>query len=236
MKAVEIIRLRYTYPDGTEALKGVTLHINEGESIAIIGPNGAGKSTLLLHLNGILKGNGTVRIFGVDAKENPEKVRRFVGLVFQNPDDQLFMPTVFDDVAFGPINMGIPPDEVRRRVENSLRLVGLEGHEKKSPHHLSYGEKKRVALATVLSMSPRILALDEPLGNLDPRGRIRLMKILSSLKTTKIIATHDLEAVSKLCNRTVIIDSGRIFCNGRTKEILRNFQLLKRHGLAWQKI
>jgi cobalt/nickel transport system ATP-binding protein len=232
-----IIRVRnlgYIYPDGTKALKGIDLDIFKGESVGLIGPNGAGKSTLLLHLNGILKGQpGSIEILGMKVEEkNLVKIRQKVAIVFQQPDDQLFMPTVFDDVAFGPINMGYPENEVRRAVKRALELVGMSGYEKRSPHHLSLGEKKRIAIATVLSMSPEILIIDEPTSNLDPRGKWSLISVLKGLTGTKIVASHDLELVKAVCQRIIIFDQGQVIADGTTESIMADKQLLAAHGLA----
>ena len=230
--AVEIRGLHYSYPDGTPALRGVELVIEEGESVGIVGPNGAGKSTLLLHLNGILAGRGEVKIFGIPVvKSNLKEIRRRVGLVFQDPDDQLFSPTVFDDVAFGPINMGLSPEEVEDVVKKALRQVGLKGFERRSAFHLSFGQKKRAAIATVLSMNPDLLALDEPSSNLDPRARRELSELLQSLKVTKIIVTHDLPFVFENCERVVVMSDGRVVADGDAFTILSDENLLERYGL-----
>lgn len=232
-KAVEIENLFFSYPDGQQGLKHIDLVVNIGENLAIIGPNGAGKSTLLLHLNGILRGNSAVRIFGLPVEEkNLKEIRKKVGLVFQDPEDQLFSPTVFDDVAFGPINMGYSESEVRRRVTDALKSVGMASYEQRSPHHLSVGEKKRIAIATVLSLSPQLLVLDEPSSNLDPRSKWSLIELLRQLPKTKIVATHDLELVKALCQQTIILDKGEVVAEGSTEEILNNISLLKAHGLA----
>jgi len=231
--AVEIENLSFLYPDGQKALKDINLVIYRGESLALIGPNGAGKSTLLLHLNGILRGNSAVKIFGLAIEErNLKEIRRRVGMVFQEPEDQLFSPTVFDDVAFGPINMGYPETEVKQRVTQALEWVGMSGYEARSPHHLSVGEKKRVAIATVLSLSPELLVLDEPTSNLDPRGKWSLIELLGRLPMTKVVASHDLELVKALCSRTVILDKGEIVSEGSTSSILSDISLLRLHGLA----
>ncbi len=232
----EIIRidnLSFCYPDGQPALTNVCLTVRQGETVAFIGPNGAGKSTLLLHLNGILCSNGAVEVFGrpVDDK-NLRWVRSRVGLVFQNPDDQLFSPTVFEDVAFGPINMGYSEAEVRQAVAKALGWVGMTGYEQRSPFHLSVGEKKRIAIATVLSMSPEILLIDEPTSNLDPRSKWSLIGLLRRLPMTKIVATHDLELVHALCPRTIVLDHGQVIADGATNHILADMLLLKAHGLA----
>ncbi len=232
-KAIEIEKLSFSYPDGQQGLKHINLVVNIGENLAIIGPNGAGKSTLLLHLNGILRGNSTVRIFGLPVEEkNLKEIRRKVGLVFQDPEDQLFSPTVFDDVAFGPINMGYSESEVKQRVTDALKWVGMIGYEHRSPHHLSVGEKKRIAIATVLSLSPELLVLDEPSSNLDPRSKWSLIELLRQLPKTKMVATHDLELVKALCQRTIILDKGEIVAEGDTTSILNDVSLLRAHGLA----
>jgi cobalt/nickel transport system ATP-binding protein len=234
VKVIEIENLSYNYPDGHEALRDISLTVSAGETVAFIGPNGAGKSTLLLHLNGILRnGNGTVGIFGLPLEEKHLKeIRRRVGLVFQNPDDQLFSPAVFDDVAFGPMSMGCVEEEVRRRVRQALRQVGMGDHERRSPHHLSLGEKKRIAIATVLSMSPEVLVIDEPTSSLDPRGRWELIELLRELPQTKVIATHDLEMVQALCQRAVLLAGGRVIADDLTHRILSDLPLLASHGLA----
>ncbi len=232
-KAIQIENLSYSYPDGQQALKDINLSIEVGETVALVGPNGAGKSTLLLHLNGILRSDGTVTVLGVPLDNKSLKwVRSKVGLIFQDPEDQLFSPTVFDDVAFGPINMGCSQDEVRRRVSEALEGVGMEGYEKRSPHHLSIGEKKRIAIATILSMEPEILVIDEPTANLDPRAKGELIELLQQLPMTKIVASHDLEAVKALCQRTVILDEGQVVADDSTQSIMSNNPLLEGHGLA----
>jgi cobalt/nickel transport system ATP-binding protein len=231
MLALEIDDLSYTYPDGSPALRGVSLRVQEGHSVGLVGPNGAGKSTLMLHLNGILSGDGTVRVFGKPVGPDAEHARRAVGLVFQNPDDQLFMPTVFDDVAFGPLNLGWPEEKVRQKVREALAGVGADAYESRSPHHLSIGEKKRVAIATVLVMDCKILALDEPATGLDPRGRRELIELLRDMAATKLIATHDLAMVLELCDRVVVLDEGRVVIEGETREVLRQKDLLESHGL-----
>lgn len=241
MKAIEIDNLSFNYPDGQGALKDISLAVSAGETVAFIGPNGAGKSTLLLHLNGILRsGNGTVRILGLPAEEKHLKeIRSKVGLVFQNPDDQLFSPTVFDDVAFGPISMGCSEEEVRQRVRRALEQVGMSGHEQRSPHHLSVGEKKRIAIATVLSMSPEVLVIDEPTSSFDPRGRWELIELLQGLlqhgqpaPAALVIATHDLEMAWALCERAILLDEGRVVADDLTRRVLSDLPLLASHGLA----
>ena len=230
--AVEMENLRFSYPDGTQALRGVDLVIEEGESVGIVGPNGAGKSTLLQHLNGILTGEGLVRIFGLPVtKKNLREIRRRVGLVFQDPADQLFSPTVFDDVAFGPLNMGLPKERVISEVRRALEAVGIEGVDGKSAHHLSFGQQKRVAMATVLSMRPDLLVLDEPSSNLDPRARRELAELLQGLPVTKIVVTHDLPFVFQICDRVVVFGDGRVVADGDSFEILSDEVLLSKHGL-----
>lgn len=232
-KLIEIENLTFSYPDGRQVLHNINLSIGRGETVALIGPNGAGKSTLLLHLNGILRSNGTVRLNGVPVEDkNLRWVRSKVGLVFQDPEDQLFSPTVFDDVAFGPINMGYPADEVRRRVTQALEWVGMRGYEGRSPHHLSVGEKKRIAIATILSMDPEVLVIDEPTANLDPRGKWALIELLKGLPMTKIVASHDLEMVEALCERTIVLDEGKVVADDSTSSIMSNITLLENHGLA----
>lgn len=234
--AIEVTDLKYSYPDGKEALRGISFTIAEGECLGLVGPNGSGKSTLLLHLNGILPdtsdGVSHVVVHGKPAtKSNVATIRREVGLLFQDPDDQLFCPTVFEDVAFGPQQFGFSEEEIHATVIRALALSGLSGFEKRSPHHLSIGEKRRVCLAGVLACEPKILALDEPTSNLDPRGKRSLHEILKSLPVTKVIATHDLEMVVELCTRTIVLDDGLIVADGPTVEMLGNEDLMLTHGL-----
>jgi cobalt/nickel transport system ATP-binding protein len=234
--AIEIRDLRFRYPDGKDALRGVSFSMAEGECVGLVGPNGSGKSTLLLHLNGILPesypSTPSVIINGkaVSAGTAAE-IRRDVGLLFQDPDDQLFCPTVFEDVAFGPQQFGLNEEQVRSAVAQALGQTALLGFEDRSPHHLSSGEKRRVCLAGVLACSPRVLALDEPTSNLDPRGKRSLMKTLNSIPATKIIATHDLEMVVELCSRTILLDQGTIVADGLTHQLLGDEQLMLAHGL-----
>ncbi len=230
---ISVNNLSFGYPDGQPALSDVSLSVHRGETVALIGPNGAGKSTLLLHFNGILHSNGAVRVMGkVVNDKNLKWVRGRVGLVFQNPDDQLFSPTVFDDIAFGPLNMGYDEAKVRQTVTESLDWVGMGGYEKRSPHHLSLGEKKRIAIATVLAMSPEVLVIDEPTSNLDPGSKWSLIELLKGLEITKVIASHDLELVEALCPRAVILDGGKVVADGDTHRILAEERLLAAHGLA----
>jgi len=225
--AIEVRALSYRYPDGREALREVSFTVAENECVALIGPNGAGKSTLLLHLNGILpeKPGNAARVFG---QTDLAVMRRDVGLLFQDPDDQLFCPTVFEDVAFGPQQFGLP---VAERVAVALAQVGLAGFEHRSPHHLSHGEKRRVCLAGILACAPRVLVLDEPTSDLDPRGRRELKTLLQSIPATKIIATHDLELVVKLCSRVLVLDRGEIVADGSPSELLNDEPLMLAHGL-----
>ncbi len=224
--------LSFSYPDGHEALHEVSLQINRSEKVALVGPNGAGKSTLILHLIGILSGNGSVLISGFEvAKPNLAHIRSKVGLVFQNPDDQLFSPTVFEDVAFGPLHMGLPEEEIYRRVRRALEQVGMSGYGERLSHHLSAGEKKRIAIATVLSMNPEILVLDEPSAGLDPRARRSLIKLLHDLSITMLVSTHDMLMVRELFPRMVIMDEGCIVADGPTENLMMDVPLLTAHGL-----
>jgi cobalt/nickel transport system ATP-binding protein len=224
--------LSFHYPDGHTALHAVSLKISPGEKVALVGPNGAGKSTLMLHLNGILSGDGDLCVAGMSLdKENLPLVRAKVGMVFQNPDDQLFSPTVFEDVAFGPLHMGLPETEVRQRVECALTQVGMSQYAERLSHHLSVGEKKRIAIATVLSMDPEILVLDEPSAGLDPRARRALINLLREMELTMLVSTHDMRMVEELFPRTVVMDGGEIVADGATDEILANEVLLEAHGL-----
>ena len=252
--AVQVRDLIYRYPDGRLALRGVDLTIMPGETVALVGPNGAGKSTLLLHLNGILPGkeraeplhahglsrgdrspkNGAAAIWIDGLEVNPRnapEVRRRVGLVFQDPDDQLFSTSVLEDVAFGPLNLGMSRAEAKRVALECLGRVHLSDVADRAPHHLSFGERKRVCLAGVLACNPSVLVLDEPTANLDPRGRRRFIDLIRSLTATKLIATHDLEMVLELCNRTLLLDAGRIVANGLTRNVLGDPNLLEAHGL-----
>ena len=231
--AIEIRHLHFRYPDGMEALKGIDLSIEAGEKVAVVGPNGAGKSTLLLHLNGILQAtHGTVQVDGVAVdRSTVREVRAKVGLVFQDPDDQLFSPTVFEDVAFGPLHMGIPEDDIHDRVERALAAVGMAGFERRTPHRMSLGQRKRVALATVLSMDPGVLVFDEPSAGLDPRGRREVIAILRSLTQTVLASTHDMRLVAEVFPRVIVIDGGVVVADGPSGEILADEGLLEAHGL-----
>jgi len=230
IKADEI---HFTYPDGFHAIRGISFLITHGESVAIVGANGAGKSTLLMHLNGLLlPSQGGLRVGDYPVtKETAHHIKRSAGMVFQNPDDQLFMPTVYDDVAFGPLNLGFPPEEINGRVQQTLETVGAAHLVNRPAHRLSGGEKRRVAIATVLSMTPDILILDEPTSDLDPGARRRLIELLGTFHHTKIIATHDLDMVLDLCERTIIMNEGSILADGRSADILRDEALLKKSSL-----
>lgn len=230
---IELEHVHFRYPDGFEALQGVDLRVAAGEKVALVGPNGAGKSTLMLQLNGTLRpAHGSVRVSGMAVgKDTIRRVRSEVGLVFQDPDDQLFSPTVFDDVAFGPLHMGLPAEEVHRRVERALAAVGMAAFAHRVPHRMSLGQRKRVALATVLSMDPSILVFDEPSAGLDPRGRRELIGLLRSLAQTLLVSTHDMRLVAEVFPRTVIVDDGAVVADGPTDLILADTTLLEAHGL-----
>jgi cobalt/nickel transport system ATP-binding protein len=225
--------LSFSYPGEQRALHNVSLCLQWGEKAALVGPNGAGKSTLMLHLNGILSGQGKVLVSGMSVeRRNLAAVRAKVGLVFQNPDDQLFSPTVFEDVAFGPLHMGLPEGEIHRRVQNALDQVGMGRFGERLSHHLSMGEKKRIAIATVLSMDPEILVLDEPTAGLDPRARRSLIRLLRELPQTMLVSTHDMLMVSELFPRMIIMDEGRVVADGPTPALMANPDLLAAHGVA----
>jgi cobalt/nickel transport system ATP-binding protein len=233
---IEITNLQYRYHDGTVALAGVNLRVAAGECVGLLGPNGSGKSTLLLHLNGILPEKpdrgGAVKIMGeVVSKQNLEKIRCQVGLVFQDPDDQLFCPLAAEDVAFGPQQLGLSEAEIAGRVRSALAQVGLAGFGRRATHHLSHGEKRRLCLAGVLACDPEILALDEPTSDLDPRGRREFKALLRQIPATKLMATHDLELVVEMCSRVVVLDRGAVVADGPTRELLNNEELMLAHGL-----
>lgn len=236
MNALEVHHLGYRYPDGTEALRDVSFSVAEGERVGLIGPNGAGKSTLLLHLNGLLPEHPppepAVRVFGTPlAEPNLAAIRVQLGLLFQDPDDQLFCPTVWEDVAFGPQQLGVRGPELSGRVARALAQVGLAHLEERMPHHLSRGEKRRVGLAGLLACEARLLALDEPSSDLDPRGRRELKALLGSLSVAQIIATHDLELVVEICSRVIVLDQGAVVAQGPTVELLNDEALMLAHGL-----
>jgi cobalt/nickel transport system ATP-binding protein len=229
---IKVHDLHFSYPDSHAALRGVSLNLCAGDKVALVGPNGAGKSTLMLHLNGILDGRGEIEVGGLRlSRDNLPLIRAMVGLVFQNPDDQLFSPTVFEDVAFGPLHMGLPESQVMARVNSALEAVKMSAYRERLSHHLSVGEKKRIAIATVLSMEPKILILDEPTAGLDPRARRTLINLLRELPITMLISTHDMAMVKELFPRTIVMDEGRIVADGKTMEILEDEQLLHEHGL-----
>ena len=231
--SLEVVQLAFAYPDGYQALFGVDVTLGRGERVALLGPNGAGKTTLVMHLNGInLAQHGSVRVGGLPvAKENLKEIRRRVGIVFQDPDDQLFMPTVRDDVAFGPANMGIHGDELDACVVGALEAVGMEAFIDRPPHHLSFGQRRRVAVATVLAMEPQILVLDEPSSNLDPAGRRELAEILTSLDITMFMVTHDLPYALELCPRALVMNEGVIVADGPTHQILTDRLLMEANRL-----
>ncbi len=230
---LDVRGLAHVYPDGHQALYGVELHVHQGERVALLGPNGAGKTTLVLHLNGILLPDaGSVTVSGMPVtKPNLQEVRRRVGIVFQDPDDQLFMPTVRDDVAFGPRNLGLRGAELDRRVLEALDQVGMAELVDRPPHHLSFGQRRRVAVATVLAMRPEILVLDEPSSNLDPASRRELADILRSLDVTVLMVTHDLPYALELCPRSVVLSGGVVVADGATRELLLDEELMRAHRL-----
>jgi cobalt/nickel transport system ATP-binding protein len=231
--SLEVKDLAFAYPGGTQALFGVDLTVGRGERVALLGPNGAGKTTLALHLNGVHEAqSGTVRVGGLPVvKEHLREVRRRVGIVFQDPDDQLFMPTVRDDVAFGPANLGLRGEELEGRVVEALTAVGMEAFADRAPHHLSFGQRRRVSVATVLAMRPQILVLDEPSSNLDPAGRRELADILRSLEVTMLMVTHDLPYALELCPRALVMNEGRIVADGPTAGILADGSLMAANRL-----
>lgn len=230
---IEINELVFTYPDGTAALRGISLKIRQGECVAVIGGNGAGKSTLLQHLNGyLMPTSGEVRVGDFTlTSETAKWIRRSVGMVFQDPDDQLFMPTVFEDVAFGPLNLGLTVPEVTKRAMDALDRVGMGHLRDRPPYKLSAGEKRAVAIATALAGLPDVLVMDEPSSNLDPRGRRRLIELLKSFEHTRMIATHDLELVVEICPRVIVLDHGQVVAEGPTALILGDEALMLKHGL-----
>ncbi|WP_411060378.1 energy-coupling factor ABC transporter ATP-binding protein [Streptomyces sp. E11-3] len=231
--SLEVAGLAYAYPDGHQALFGVDFTVGKGERVALLGPNGAGKTTLVLHLNGILTaGAGSVTVAGLPvAKANLAEIRRRVGIVFQDPDDQLFMPTVREDVAFGPAAAGLRGPELEDRVRHALSLVGMESFADRPPHHLSFGQRRRVAVATVLAMEPEILVLDEPSSNLDPASRRELADILRSLDVTVLMVTHDLPYALELCPRSLVLSEGAIAADGPTADVLCDEDLMRAHRL-----
>jgi len=232
MSLVEVIDLHFAWPDGTEALRGASLALEEGGSLGVVGRNGAGKSTLLLHLNGILHGTGAVRVKGRPVEDWPaDELRATIGLVFEHPEAQRFMPPVQEAVRSGPVNLGLKPDEARERAMAVQRSVGAADLADRPPHHLSAGQMRRVALATVLAMEPEVLVLDEPVMALDPEGREAIIELLAGLPQAKIIASHDLEMVLALCDEVAILDAGRMLAQGPAHELLADEALLRAHGL-----
>ncbi|GCB48573.1 ATPase component nikO of energizing module of nickel ECF transporter [Streptomyces sp. NL15-2K] len=231
--SLDVAGLAFAYPDGHQALFGVDFSIARGERVALLGPNGAGKTTLVLHLNGILTGGtGTVQVAGLPVgKQHMAEIRRKVGIVFQDPDDQLFMPTVREDVAFGPAAAGLKGPELQARVRTALERVGMQDFADRPPHHLSFGQRRRVAVATVLAMEPEILVLDEPSSNLDPASRRELADILRSLDVTVLMVTHDLPYALELCPRSLILSDGTIAADGKTAELLSDDELMRAHRL-----
>lgn len=224
--------LTYTYSDGAMALRGLDLTVQRGEKVGLVGPNGSGKSTLLMCLNGLLTGQGRVVVEGVEmSPAHLREIRGRVGLIFQSPDDQLFMPTLADDLAFGPVNLGLSWEEVHRRVHEAADQMGLREMLDRAPHHLSMGQKRNAAIAAVLAMRPELLLMDEPSSNLDPRWRRRLIELLAGLDVTVLVASHDLALVAGVCERVVVIDEGRIVADGPARGILGDEELMERHGL-----
>ncbi len=229
---IEVSGLSYRYPDGRWALRDINLSIAPGEKVALVGPNGAGKSTLLLHLAGILRGEGDIRVSSVPVTEaTMAAIRAAVGLVFQDPNDQLFSASVYDDVAYGPIYMGLPEPEVVERVAKALAAVGMRDSQDRMPYHLSEGEKKRIAMATVLSMVPEILILDEPTAGLDPQGRRGMRDLLRNLPQTMLVSTHDMRLVAEVFPRMIVIDDGRIVSDGPTEAVIHDARRMEAHGL-----
>ncbi|GAA5106691.1 ABC transporter ATP-binding protein [Haloechinothrix salitolerans] len=232
VSALDVRGLEYRYPDGTCALDGIDLRVEPGERVAVLGPNGAGKTTFVLHLNGVLTGTGHIEVSGLSLSPGTlREIRRRVGVVFQDPDDQLFMPTVADDVAFGPANFGVAEPELGERVRSALAAVGMSAHADRSPMHLSEGQRRRVALATVLASDPELLVLDEPSANLEPVARRELADVLLSLDRTMLMVTHDLPYALQLCPRAVLIDNGVVVADGPTRDLLADADLLAAHRL-----
>jgi cobalt/nickel transport system ATP-binding protein len=230
--AIHAVGLAYAYPNGHAALDGIELHVDHGERVAVLGPNGAGKTTLMLHLNGLMQGTGSLEVAGIDVgPKTLAELRRRVGLVFQDPDDQLFMPTVEEDVAFGPLNMKLDRAEVGARVAEALGSVRMEHAVARAPYQLSMGERRRIAIATVLAMRPSLLVLDEPSANLDPRARRELLDVLERIDRTMLLTTHDLPLAAELCERAVILAAGRVVADGDCHEILADAELLAEHDL-----
>jgi energy-coupling factor transporter ATP-binding protein EcfA2 len=229
---IEIENLHYHYPDGTKALKKIDFTLSEGENLAIVGHNGAGKSTMVKHLVGVLYGHGQIRVDGITlCKENIQQIRSIIGMVFQNPEDQLFCPTVYEDIAFGLINNGYPEKDIPDRVNQTLKMVGMEEFAKKASHHLSGGQRKRVAIATALCLNPKILILDEPTANLDPYNELTLVDLLKKLPCTKIIISHDLPILYQLCNRAILMREGTIIEDYSMEQFKNDRRVITEHGL-----
>jgi cobalt/nickel transport system ATP-binding protein len=230
--AISLENVHYVYPDHTLAIDGINIQIGQGEKVSFIGPNAAGKSTLIMLLNGVLKGEGEIKIFGTEINDkSASEIKSKIGIVFQNPDDQLFSPTIYEDVAFGPINFGIPKEEVGQRVKNALNEVGLQGYEKRSSLHLSYGEKKLASIATILSSNPDIIALDEPTSNLDPFHRRKIIDWIKRSNRTVLVATHDLDMVADTVKRAIILRKGSISWDGKVEDLFANQKLLEENCL-----
>ena len=231
-EAIEIKDFSYYYPDGTAALRDINLNIEQGQKVVLVGPNGAGKSTLLLAMAGFIKGTGKVYVDGVEInKKNLKKIRSSIGSCLEDPDDQLFMPTLFDDIAFGPLNMGLSPNEVKSAVSLALKTVGLSEMADKAPHHLSAGQKRAAAIATILAMNPKIITFDEPDGSLDPRHRTNLVTLLNGLSQTLVIATCNMDFASRIADRAILIDDGRVITDGPAKKVMFDSDLMEKHGL-----
>jgi cobalt/nickel transport system ATP-binding protein len=232
MDAIDAKQISYQYPDGTQAIDNLSLSIAEGEKVGIIGPNGSGKSTFVTLLNGVRKGSGSLKIFEVElAKQSLREIKELVGIVFQNPDDQLFCPTIFEDVSFGPLNQGLEATMVHSRVSQALADVGLEGFEKRSSFHLSFGERKLASIATVVAMSPRLIAMDEPTSNLDLAHRRKIIRWIQDNLKTIILTSHDLDMILETCDRTILLNRGKIVADGDTRKILYQKDLLEKNDL-----
>jgi len=231
-KAIEIVDFSYSYPDGTCALTQVNLSIDQGQKAVLIGPNGAGKSSLLMAVGGFVQGNGRIFVNGLELnKKSMKSIRTILGCCLENPDDQLFMPRLRDDIAFGPLNMGLPPDQIEKRVHEALSTVGLVDKADKAPHHLSAGQKRAAAIATLLSMNPKIITFDEPDGSLDPRNRNTLIALLKGLGQTLIIATCNMSFAYAVADRVILVDQGRIIADGTPQAIITDQELMCTHGL-----
>ena len=230
--AIILQNVKYTYPDKTVAIEGLSFDIKTGEKVALIGPNGAGKSTLIMLLNGVLNGEGTIKIFGLLLeKKSIKSIRAKIGIVFQNPDDQLFCPTVFEDVAFGPKNFGFSNADIKQRVHHALEEVGLQGYEKRSSLHLSYGEKKLASIATILSSDPDLIALDEPSSNLDPYHRRKIIEWIKHSNRTILMVSHDLDMVAETAQRVLLLKKGKLISDGAARQILTDQALLDENQL-----